>query len=520
MNSFSKTSYLASAIATVLGTGAAYAVPPTTTPDLVVYAGGGSAEPQPVEAAFCRNYTNVDLYVDNGGLVNSFSKSYLVLYGTSTGANNGVAAGKNVLFIYKYNGGSYANGAVPQVSGSTATLSYPTLASILNTNPTTLITTAASPTKTAGTACTAAQKGLPTYQYTPTLGNNQQPAFGITDLEVSAFFGDNNPTSPTALVVPGSTDLLYDLVEGVAVTNTLYTGNSSKGYNAKTNFSKAEVAAILSGVVTDWHNIYADNGSPVAPAGTGIVLLDRNVGSGTKAAGSAYFLNYANPLGAYAVEPGSKTNAGGAGNGTGAGAPTNAPFNAGYSPGGLANSQSYQVIQETNASVLASDLVTADIDGLLALGILSTDNPPALAQLSGVTTPGHYEFVKINNTAMDTATANDNINGSVASSYINTIDGSYDFFYQVNFNAQAAPATGTLAYSLLQTFKLPGLTGVNSGLAFPLAANGIIADGDRNATVAKGVTVVSRGGNSAAPVKPVLPPTQAVGTIVAGSDPL
>jgi|GEM_PF-1014569 len=515
MNRLSKSSYLACSIAAVLGTSAAYAVGPSTTPDLVVYAGGGSAEPQVVEAAFCRNYSNVDLYVDNGSLINSFSKSYLVLYGTSTGANGGVTSGKNVLFIYKYNGGSYANGAVPQTTAG-GTLNFPTPGSILSTSDT-LITSPTSPTGTAGSVCTAAQKGLPTYQYTPTLGNTVQPSFGLTDLEVAAFAGDNNPNSPSALVTVGTSDLLYDVVFGVAVTNTLYAGKT--GVNAKTNFSKAEVAAILSGQITDWHNIYADNGSPVAAAGTGIVLLDRNVGSGSKAAGSSYFLGYPS-LGGAALLPNSVTNTGGSGNGTGNGAPTNAPFNTGYSPGGLVNSQTYQDIQETNASALASDLVTADNDGLLAIAILSMDNPPALAQLNGVNTPGHYEFTKINNTAVDTGGSGDNINGSTASSYINAITGSYDFFYQVNFNAQAAPATGTLANSMLTVFKQPGLAGVNLGSAFPLAADGIIADADRNATVAKGVTVVTRGGNSNGLLKRVIPPTQAVGTIVAGSDPL
>jgi hypothetical protein len=513
-------SYLATSIAAVLATDAAYAVGPSTAPDLVVYAGGGSAEAQPVEAAFCRNFNNVDLYVDNGALVNSFSKSYLVLYGTSTGANNGVAAGKNVLFIYKYNGGSYANGAIPEASGSTAALNYPTQASILNTTTTTLITSSASPTATAGTTCTAAQKGLPTYQYTPTLGNQQRPLFGITDQEVAAYAGDNNPSYPAALVTVGGSALLYDVVFGVAVTNTLYTGTAT--YNKKTNFSRAEVAAILAGQITDWHNIYADNGSPVAPAGSGIILLDRNVGSGTKAAGSSYFLGYSFPLGAYSIEPTSKTNSGGAGNGTGNGSPTNAPFNSGYSPGGLVNSQTYQDIQETNASALASDLVTADNDGLLAIAIQSADNPPALAQLNGVATPGHYEFTKINNTAVDSGGAGDNLNGAVATSYVNAIDGSYDFFYQTNFNFRSlTDITGSpFATSLLTVLETSSLAGVNSGLAFPLAANGIILDADRNATVAKGVTVVSRGGNSASPVKTVLPPTQAVGTIAVGSDPL
>jgi hypothetical protein len=59
---------------------------------------------------------------------------------------------------------------------------------------------------------------------------------------------------------------------------------------------------------------------------------------------------------------------------------------------------------------------------------------------------------------------------------------------------------------------------VNFGSAFPLATNGIISDADRNSTLAKGVTVVSRNGNSFGALKPVL--TQTVGTIAAGSDPL
>jgi hypothetical protein len=427
MNRVSRASYLACSIAAVLGTGVAHAVGPTTTPDLVVYAGGGSAEPQPVEAAFCRNYSNVDLYVDTGALLNGFSKSYLVLYGTSTGANLGVPSGKNVLFIYKFNGGAYTNGAVPQTTGG-GTLNYPTQASILNAADPLLTVAQGSPTATAGTVCTAAQKGLPTYQYTPTVGNTEQPTFGLTDQEVAAYAGDNNPAGvlngsnvwvPNALVTVGDSDLLYDLVFGVAVTNTVYAGTATT--NAKTNFSRAEVGAILSGQVTDWHNIYADNGSP------GIILIDRNVGAGIKAAGSLYFLGYP-AAGGNALLPNSVTNTAGTGNGTGNGALSNSPYNIGYSPAGLVNSQTSQDIQETSTAAEVSDLVNGNTDGLLAIAILSVDNAPALAQVGGVSKPGNYEFVKINNTAMDLGSASDNINGTVGSSYINTIDGSYDFF--------------------------------------------------------------------------------------------
>src|SRR5271168_1532620 len=112
MNNLMKTSYLACSIAVALGTSAAHAVVPTTTPGLVVYSGGGSAEPQPIEAAFCRLFNNVDDYTDAAkGAVRG---DYLVLYGTAIKAIGSIPAGTNVLYFYKFNGGSYANGGIPQ----------------------------------------------------------------------------------------------------------------------------------------------------------------------------------------------------------------------------------------------------------------------------------------------------------------------------------------------------------------------------------------------------------------------
>jgi hypothetical protein len=290
------------------------------------------------------------------------------------------------------------------------------------------------------------------------------------------------------------------------------------------------VAAILTGQVTDWHNIYGDNGKPVAPAGTGIVLIDRNVGSGTKVAGSLYFLGYPAAAG-NALFPNSVTNVAGTGNGLGNGALSNSPYNAGYSQNAgvpAAQPASPYDIQEKSSAAVVTDLITADKAGELAIAVLSVDNPQALSP-----TPGHYDFVKVNNTSVDTygqsvptPIANDNVNGTVGSSYLNVLDGGYEFFYQVNINAQSAAAltanggvnANSLAGSLLTVFQSPTLAGVNDGNQFPLATNGIVADADRNATLAKGVTIVTRDGSSAAPLKPVL--TQTVGTITPGQDPL
>jgi hypothetical protein len=516
MNTLLKTSYLACSIAVALGTNAAHAVVPTTTPGLVVYSGGGSAEPQPIEAAFCRLFNNVDNYTD-ATTKGAASSDYLVLYGTAINAIGSIPAGTNVLYFYKFNGGSYPNGGIPQAgsqsaAGTAQQLNYPTTASVLSG---TLITAG-----TQGTVCTAAQKGLPTFAYTANVNNPQLPDFGITDVEVTLFGGFNNPTT-LPLVSVGSPSLAYDLVEGVAVTNALFTGVGSNGatltgINKKTNFTRAEVAGILSGNITDWHDIYADNGSPVAAAGSGIILIDRNVGSGTKAGGTSYFLGFPG-LAGNALEPNSVSNLAGTGNGAGG------VNGAGYGPT-LALSQTSQDVMASSSAVVVQDLTSANnasSGSLLAIAILSVDNPPALNQSTG---GNPYDFVKINGVAMDGNSSTDNINGSTGSSYINVINGSYDFFYQVNFNERSGFSTGApannaaFAAGLKAVLQSPTLAGVNANAQFPLATNGIVIDGDTASSLAKGVTVTSRGGNSPSNPKVVL--KVAGSAIPTGNDPL
>ena len=512
MNTLLKTSYLACSIAVALGTGVAHAVVPTTTPGLVVYSGGGSAEPQPIETAFCRLFNNVDNYTD--AAKGAVSSDYLVLYGTAINAIGSIPAGTNVLYFYKFNGGCYPNGGIPQAgsqsaAGTAQNLTFPTTASVLSAS---LLTPG-----TQGTVCTTAQKGLPTFGYTANVNNPQLPDFGITDVEVSLFSGLNNPTT-SPLVTVGSPSLVYDLVEGVAVTNSLFTGvgpsGTLPGVNKKTNFTRAEVAGILSGNITDWHNVYADNGSPVAPAGTGIILIDRNVGSGTKAGGTSYFLGFPG-AGAAAVTPNSVSNLAGDGNGAGG------LNGAGYS-GALQKVQTSQDVLDSNSAAVVNDLTTANSAGLLAVAILSVDNPPALNQ--GTTGVNQFDFTKINGVAMDGGTSTDNINGTNGSSYINVINGSYDFFYQVNFNQRSGFSTGApannvaFANGLKAALQSPTLAGVNLNVQFPLATNGIVIDGDTVSSLATGVTVTSRGGSSPSAPKVVLKVSGSV--ITPGNDPL
>src|SRR5277367_1231938 len=128
MKMSTKASYLACSIAAALGSNAAFAVGPGVTPDFVFYYGGGSAEPQAVGAATCRLMSNVDLYSSTAG--GKADTKYYILYGTTTATNGSVPSGKNVMVMYKFNGGSYTNGGQPQSPASVG-LPYPTVASVV-----------------------------------------------------------------------------------------------------------------------------------------------------------------------------------------------------------------------------------------------------------------------------------------------------------------------------------------------------------------------------------------------------
>jgi hypothetical protein len=436
MNSTMKFSLIASAVAAALGSQAVLAneakpaTVPGTTPDYVIYAAGGSAEVNPVFVAACRILQNVDSYTDTGTTADS--ASYRVFYGdliaAQTYGSATAAAGSHVMIIYKFNGGAYANGIVPQTAAG-ATVVYPLESDILNG---TLLAGA-----TQGTACTT---GKPTYGYTNSVtpATAQQPDWGASDLEATIFVGpENNPTYPAINAVVQNHDLLYDAVEGVAVTANLYAN--------KTNFSKAEVAGILAGFYTDWSQLYGDNGSPLAAGG--IVLIDRNVGSALKAAGNQFFLGFPG-LGANALAPESLTYAQ-------------------YTQTTLPTSEVQSDVIVTSTTTQATDLKSLNQSNIRAISVLSMDN----------------------------------INGSVKTTYINAITGNYEFFYQPNFNYRNAWFNGTtgntaIGRALLAVFQSSNFSGAASGLPFPAAAIGTLTDADRAASVTLGVTTDSRNGTS------------------------
>jgi hypothetical protein len=497
MNSFGTKSYLACSIAALLGTGTAVALPPSTTVNHTIYIGGGSAEPQPVQAAVCQLLTNVDVYTDSATGANS--GDYLVLFGSAKAAMGNpvsIASGDSVMVIYGFKGGSYINGAIPQ-SGSGSNLTYPANSAI-----TSAPATGTGQPLESGCSTAATPDGAPTYSYTAGATVSALPDFGITDLEATAFSGINLPAGTTVANI-GAPDSIYDLVEGVAVTANLYA--------AKSRWTSNEIAQILTGAITDWALLTGDSGAPLNNTVTNAVtLLDRNVGSGTKAAGTSFFLNYPGGLSSgTAKEPQSAT-------GLAVNSATKAlctstytcyvPFISTTSFSSFSTSVTgYQDIQDTSSSAVVSDLMKAQAAGMYAIAILSADNSPYLHQVGSANT---YDFVEINGEAMDLGTSTDNINGTAHTSYDNVITGAYGFFYQVAFNTRSGfLATGTgsdqVDFSLAMKTALQSdtLAGANSGNNFPLSAPGIVIDADiDHSSSTKGVTIATRNKLSTAPL--------------------
>ena len=485
-----KSSYLiASAVAAAIGSGASYALPPGSLGSAtVLYAAGGSAQAQAFYVALADNLVqspcSIDSYTDTTD--GTDSGSYRIVTGTTSTAftfgSTTVPAGTNVVYYYKFNGGSFTNGIAPQLASSPTTLNYPTLASLQSATAT---------SAAAGAGCTT---GVPTYQYTANTGTTGvSPDWGVADLEVGMFTGLNNPTGNAggtakntnggpAPVVGASTGL-YDNLFGVAVTHNVYTGA-----HPKTNFSRAEVEGIIEGTISDWSQLYADDGT-VLSAG-GIVFLDRGEGSGSKAGGNQYFLCY----------PGC---------GSSARTPLSSRFN--YTGTRATISETSQDVAESSNGNLVADLKLLQTGNVRGIGILGLEFPPALNQ--AVAGTNSYDFVKINGVAVDAQTASDNINGNVGTSYVNVIRGNYDYYYQNSFNTRpgfltcgASQPGCAFANQIKKTMTTAGFVGADVGGGFPQGVSGTLLDADTVTTLGKGTTMMTRNKVSTAPLQPKLAP--------------
>src|SRR5262249_23588165 len=138
-----------------------------------------------------------------------------------------------------------------------------------------------------------------------------------------------------------------------------------------------------------WSQMNDDGGAPLAAGAT--IIIDRGSGSGTKAAGNQFFLDYpgaASSLGG-ALQPHSVIN--------------NLNVNGGTTGTALNTSlTTLQDIKEASGVAEADDLIVANQHGLFALAVEGLEFPPAFEQHTVGT--NDYEFVSIDGTFVDSNT--------------------------------------------------------------------------------------------------------------------
>lgn len=251
--------------------------------------------------------------------------------------------------------------------------------------------------------CTATGKVYPEDTYTCTgFKNNAVTDIAASSLEPALFVGNNLPNGIHPLNEIELSNITsrttYQRIMGIAATKNL----------SVSSLTRAQIASILSGSITDWSSI----GLPAGP----IIVHTQQAGTGAKAAANAYFLNTpcGDAIGA-ALTP-----AGGQGDPINFSIPT--------------------VVENSSPEWLLRGLTATAAKGQRAIGIVSREH----------TLGANTKWLQI-----------DGIDGSTA----NAKTGAYDFFYVQSFqyrntdvNGVPAPTTGkeNLIREIFETINYPG----------------------------------------------------------------
>ncbi|MDR3415761.1 MAG: substrate-binding domain-containing protein [Nevskia sp.] len=415
-------------------TTSAYALPPGTPISATIYAGSGSMQANAHYWAVAQLLTNVDSYTDSASCADS--GSWRILTGTTKaaytdGMGTTIPSGTNIAYMLSFAGGTFANaiGAIANAS----TLGYPPQSAI-DGSTVTCASSNGSPTRVLGSFGTI----------------TAIPDFGTSDEEVALFNNTTNvpgsyTTSGTKSVFHAGTPLtdaqvgnlstaaLYTNLMGLAVTNALYSGT-----HPKTSFSRQEITGILTGNITNWSQLYANDGTLLP--NQKLILLDRAPGSGTKAAMNVYFLlnPTASGVGAQWIPENEKAVGGG---------PTPAGLSSPVPSSNCSSSvpSAYIDFNESSSTTLFQDLENLNTANCLAIGILGLEFAPEL-ELGGMnpaTGVANYQFAKIN--GVDPY-ARFTTGAHVYATYANELNGSYDLMFTNSFNYRTGLVNGVGHY--------------------------------------------------------------------------
>lgn len=286
----------------------------------------------------------------------------------------------------------------------------------------------------------------------------QRPAVGLANLELAIFTGANLPGGASALTKGQLGQIiqtpLYNVVNGIAATNNLADA-----------LAAATLAGIFAGTITHWSQVQG-----LEALDKPVILIDRNAGSGAKAAANQYFLN----------NPGGLAFSGGI-------QPANQGAEAGI--GDIVNFAAYAVRTEPSAGNVPGVLNSVFDKGAYGIGILGLENLPSVTS--------KWRFVAING-ARATNPAGTAFDKEQA------ITGQYDYFFQASVNLRKSVAGNelTVANAFIDKAKDPAVITTVAGTLldpaeFPETGNAAL-DAFR--------THGTRFGNSTAPLQLVEPP--------------
>lgn len=465
--------------------GQAFALAPTVTPDVTLFISGSSA----LQNAF--GEVSVDMF--QNGTAGSATATDEFFDGTAT-----TASGSN---FRAYFGVMKAAAPVPTALQGKKVLIYNTAkgGSIYGVNPVALSTTVARlDITTCGTAAvtTDAKTLKPVWSCTGSV--TAVPDGGISDVEPATLESAANIARiagaiPADIGGPLSTAQMASL-SGSAIVGQVFAiiVNAATGpkpaTTAMVNMSKAQVAAIMSGTITDWNLI-----DSTVPAGsTSMVICRRQSGSGSQASINAGILG--NPcMGAGQISPSGYLATSATLGATSAVAAGSVVVVENASSGNLGHCMTYA---QNGTGTSAIDVTTGNI---VAAGAANSVVLPAGNYAIGLMGLDHsvgtdlYQNVTLNGVVPSLATA---------------VLGQYDLVVESTMQTRASyPAGNTLSlYNfLVSEISNPLILGGSSGAVVPgilgLSENGYVPTTLGTFTAANPVIQVGNFGNTCAPLQ-------------------
>jgi hypothetical protein len=304
----------------------------------------------------------------------------------------------------------------------------------------------------------------------PTNAASERPKAGLSDVEPRLLATAANIGNLTAA---GTTAVQF----GLAVSNTLAARLAALPNRATTGLLSSEVRALLTGNLVDWSQIGIN--TPNGSGTTAVKICRRGTTSGTQKAfevrmlaqGCAGSTTANNGALLTTVNPGNDDSTN---NGSGATFnTTNSLGNGGYRGygGGV-----FTVVANQNAEDVDACLTAAENQGELAVGLLSLERVPGLANDDPDGIADGWQFV--------------NLDG-VAPTLANLINGGYDNLWaQATFNRRTSgySATETTLMNAIQTTMSSPATIISENLlgVAALPSNGFTWDGNVGNPVMRG----------------------------------